>query len=715
MKLLRVAAGVLNQTPLDWSGNLLRVIQAIQQAKAHGVAILCLPEMCLTGYGCEDAFMAPHVQALSLRNLLRVAEETRGMAVAVGLPVTYAGGLFNAVALVVDGQIVGLAAKQHLAGDGLHYEPRWFKRWPAHQSVLLELAQQQVPLGDLIFDVGGCKIGFEICEDAWVGSRPGAGLAQRGVDIILNPSASHFAFGKHEIRRRFVIEGSRAFQVSYVYANLVGNESGRAIYDGDAMIASGGKLLAMGRRFSFADVEVTSALIDVNWTRMLRLQTASFQPQVQMPGTARVVEVPFDLPAAKLVSSANNRTKGSGPATSPAALAALHNVELVAVSCDLAAEDSNCSASSSPMPSQMLGDGYTKEQEFTYAVALGLFDYLRKSRSQGFVISLSGGADSAAVTLLTWFMLYLSAKHLGTDGLLKKLRYVPAVRDALEALPPTAAAIPPPEELARQLAGKMIWTAYQTTANSGPVTRQAAADIAHWVGAQHYVWDVEPLVQLYRQLAESSLGRPLDWQLDDIALQNVQARTRSPSVWMLANLHQALLLSTSNRSEAAVGYATMDGDTSGGLAPVAGIDKNFLRHWLNWLETTGLPELGPLPCVAAINRQQPTAELRPTDQGQTDEGDLMPYDLLDTVERLAIRDKMSPAEVLEHISFQFSQHSPEMLKVWVQRFFVLFSRNQWKRERYAPSFHLDDENLDPKTWCRWPILSGGFAEELKDL
>ena len=73
--------------------------------------------------------------------------------------------------------------------------------------------------------------------------RPGGNLARRGVDLILNPSASHFAFGKHEIRKRFVIEGSRAFDVGYVYANLLGNEAGRAIYDGDAMIAAAGKLL----------------------------------------------------------------------------------------------------------------------------------------------------------------------------------------------------------------------------------------------------------------------------------------------------------------------------------------------------------------------------------------------------------------------------------------------------------------------------------------
>jgi len=57
----------------------------------------------------------------------------------------------------------------------------------------------------------------------------------------------------------------------------------------------------------------------------------------------------------------------------------------------------------------------------------------------------------------------------------------------------------------------------------------------------------------------------------------------------------------------------------------------------------------------------------------------------------------------------------KQLRDWVAKFFRLWSRNQWKRERYAPGFHVDDKNLDPKTWCRFPILSGGFESELADL
>jgi NAD+ synthase (glutamine-hydrolysing) len=93
----------------------------------------------------------------------------------------------------------------------------------------------------------------------------------------------------------------------------------------------------------------------------------------------------------------------------------------------------------------------------------------------------------------------------------------------------------------------------------------------------------------------------------------------------------------------------------------------------------------------------------------------MPYDLLDAVERAAIRDKKMPIDVFERMRARFPRFTPAQLGVWIERFFQLWCRNQWKRERYAPSFHLDDENLDPKTWCRFPILSGSFTRELAAL
>ena len=80
-----------------------------------------------------------------------------------------------------------------------------------------------------------------------------------------------------------------------------------------------------------------------------------------------------------------------------------------------------------------------------------------------------------------------------------------------------------------------------------------------------------------------------------------------------------------------------------------------------------------------------------------------------------IRDRRSPAEVYDVLLLLYPKADPKQLTFWINRFFRLWSRNQWKRERYAPSFPFGDENLDPKTWCRFPILSGGFELELHEL
>jgi NAD+ synthase (glutamine-hydrolysing) len=343
---------------------------------------------------------------------------------------------------------------------------------------------------------------------------------------------------------------------------------------------------------------------------------------------------------------------------------------------------------------------FLQEEEFARALALGLFDYLRKSRSQGFVVSLSGGADSAAITCLCYLMLELGAESIGLEGIKRKLAYIKSLADC---------------NTSAEMANYLISTAYQGTRNSGNVTRTAAREVAKAVNAQFFEFEIDELVEGYKGIVAQAIERPLSWATDDIALQNIQARVRSPSIWLLTNLKNALLLSTSNRSEAAVGYATMDGDTSGGLSPIAGIDKAFLRRWLRWLEKEGLDGRFKIPALSYVNDQQPTAELRPQENKQTDEDDLMPYDLLDSIEEAAIRDKKMPVECLILLRMQYPQYSTAQLKTWITKFFRLWCRNQWKRERYAPSFHLDDKNLDPKTWCRFPILSGGFERELAEL
>ncbi|MFB6375064.1 MAG: NAD(+) synthase, partial [Bradymonadaceae bacterium] len=306
----------------------------------------------------------------------------------------------------------------------------------------------------------------------------------------------------------------------------------------------------------------------------------------------------------------------------------------------------------------------------------------------------------SATAVLSALAVRFAARELGQLGLAEKLGHVDGLDEA---------------EDADDLVARLLTCVYQATRNSSETTRHAAETVAETIGATYHELDVDALVDGYTDSVESAIDRQLTWQDDDITLQNIQARARAPSIWMFANLDDKLLLATSNRSEAAVGYTTMDGDTAGGLSPIAGIDKAFLRRWLVWMRDEGPAGYDPIPELEVVTEQQPTAELRPQEADQTDEGDLMPYELLDAIERAAIRDKHSPLEVFEIMRADFDQFDDAQLVDWIEQFFRRWSRNQWKRERYAPSFHLDDENLDPKTWCRFPILSGGFERELEQL
>ena len=676
MKLLKIAAGVLNQTPLAWEHNKQNIINAIEEAQRQNVSLLCLPELCISGYGCEDAFFAQNTIDQSIASLLDIVRYTNDIAVAVGLPLRFNNRTFDTACLIANKRILGFAVKQYLANNGVHYETRWFQPWNPYVRDEIKIGEFMYPFGDVVFDLSSVRIGFEICEDAWIANRPGRALYERGIDIILNPSASHFAFLKSQTRERFVVDASRAFGVSYVYTNMLGNEAGRIIFDGDAMVASNGELIVSGARLSYEDFVIVPAVVDVEATRLTQVQNRG--NLALSYANLRITER-FDWPdIAPVIQQAELEAWERG--------------------------------------------GYLKEEEFARAVALGLFDYLRKSRSQGYVLSLSGGADSSAIAALVFLMIRMAVENIGIEGVKKKLGYIKALQDC---------------KTSEEIIGKLLTVMYQGTENSSDDTFNSAKILADDIGATFMNININGLVETYRGLIEEQLGRKLSWDTDDVALQNIQARVRAPSIWMLANLNNALLLTTSNRSEAAVGYATMDGDTAGSISPITGIDKHFLRGWLRWLETVGLnvrnewtpaDRTGAVPDsttsdqlikvsgLNAVNNLQPTAELRPLDKKQTDEDDLMPYDVLNSIEEVAIRDKQSPVEVLKLVEVRYAgQHDRDKLLIWVERFFKLWSRNQWKRERYAPSFHLDDHNLDPRSWMRFPILSGGFEKELTDM
>jgi len=585
---MKAAACALNQTPLDWHGNLGRILNALQEARENGAEIILFPELCLSGYGCEDYFFMPWIYEKAKELLFAaIVPASEGLTIAVGIPWQLQGKNYNTLAICHNGKLLGLYAKQILASRGVFYENRWFHAWKGNTKVDIPELPGTI-FGDFTLEINGLNIGFEICEDGWhPEDRPAVTGAARKADLILNASASNFARGKLSERHHVVESLNGRHQAWYLYANLLGNESGNLIFDGEIILGKAGKVLHSTPILSMAE-----------WK----------------------VEV-FEL-------SENHPWPGASPAASDF-------------------------------------------EEFTAAASLGLKDYLRKSGSKGFTLSLSGGADSAACAVLVSEMLRRGIKELGEETLSRQLGTSVKIEN-------------------------LLCCVYQASSNSGQITRNAAKQLAEALGAEFHVWEIARLIEQYSALIETSLGRNLSWEKDDLALQNIQARSRTPGVWMLANLRNHLLITTGNRSEADVGYCTMDGDTAGSLAPIAGVSKHFIRQWLVWAK-----EELQLPTLDLIIHQEPTAELRPGKQ--TDEGDLMPYDLLEQIEILFLKEKLSPGEILDSLVAS-RMESREFLEQNIRKFLNLWKRSQWKRERMAPSFHLDRFNIIPRSMGRFPVF-----------
>jgi NAD+ synthase (glutamine-hydrolysing) len=257
--------------------------------------------------------------------------------------------------------------------------------------------------------------------------------------LFSTPQASHFAFAKQEVREQFVVEGSRAFGAAYVYANLLGNEAGRAIYDGGGLIASAGKIVAEGQRFSFQETTLVHKSVDIERNRLLQARTVSRKIDVQ--GLSEI-ELPFEWPEV-------TRQDGQDPLP--------------------------------PM---------SKDEEFTRAMALAYFDYLRKSWSNGFVVSLSGGADSAAVSSFVKIMLDLALSELGEEGVRERLPHLDLPKNTQDWMK------------------ILLFCAYQGTKNSGETTRNAACSVAKALGCDYAEWEVDEIVEGYESTIESVLETP---------------------------------------------------------------------------------------------------------------------------------------------------------------------------------------------------------------
>ncbi len=667
-----VAAASLNQTVGDWTGNRMRILAAIERARERGARLLLLPEMCIPGYSLGDRLMMRGTLQRSWQVLEEILPETMGMVVLVGLPLRHRDVLYNVVAVCANGALVGLVPKENLATGDVQYENRWFSGWPRGLvETFYAGAHGDVPIGALLFEAAGLgRFAVEVCEDGWKGIRPGSIAALAGAHLVANPSASWFVLGKHAVRRRMVEQISREDKVVYLYSSLLGCDATRLVFDGSVFVAQDGAILSEGRRFLFdEDIELVDRVVDLAGLQRARMEEGSWRQQVaslqreDFGGLPLLVRIPGSF-----------HTPKAPPAAEPYWLSGTEPVP-VDPSVDWLVERGLIAPpTSTDLP----------YLELELALALGLREYWAKCGIPGFTLALSGGRDSGMVALLVHRMFRYHWPELDDEALRARI-------------------------------SEHFATAYLATENSGSATRGAARELAEALGAKHHEVVIQDALDTHLRLFETMTGRALSWtrEADDIPLQNVQARLRGSLIWMLANVNGHLLLATSNKSEAAVGYTTMDGDTSGGLAPIADVPKSMVSAWLHWAA-----RFHALPSAAQVCAIPATAELRPPSEAQTDEDDLMPFAVLDRLMYNFVQLGHGPLECFRSLwpaveSLYDSQ--PRRFAAHVRKFVRLFCRAQWKRERFAISYRVTAFDLDPKTGFRFPPVQAPFTEELAEL
>ncbi len=266
------------------------------------------------------------------------------------------------------------------------------------------------------------------------------------------------------------------------------------------------------------------------------------------------------------------------------------------------------------------------------ALVMGLRDYFRKNGLQRAVLGLSGGIDSALVATL-------AADALGPEN----------------------------------VHGLLMPSQYSTDHSV-----KDAEDLAHNLGLSYHIVPIRPLFDQFRE----SLKPLFEGRDEDVTEENLQARIRGTLVMSYANKFGALALNTTNRSEAAMGYGTLYGDSCGSLAVIADLYKTEVYQLSEWInrDTERIP-------VNSITKA-PSAELRP---GQKDSDSLPDYSVLDAVLNLYLDEALSEDEIVEQ----------GYDRALVQRVIRLTARNEWKRLQFAPQLKVSPMSFGLDR--RWPI------------
>ncbi|KAI0144661.1 NAD+ synthase [Xylariaceae sp. FL1272] len=683
MSFLTVAAATLPSIPLDFQGNRDRVLESIRIAKEKGATLRTGPELEIPGYGCLDHHLEGDTFAHSWEVLAEIIsnEVCQDMLLDIGMGCRHRNVRYNCRVLCTFRKILFIRPKMALANDGLYREARHFTAWPKHkqtetyylESVIERVTgQHTVPIGDAILSTRDTSIGCETCEEMFTPQNPSVEMSLNGCEIILNSSASHAELRKLRTRLDLISNSTRKTGGCYVYANATGVDGeARMMFDGSSMVLLNGKVLEQGNQFSLEPVEVITATIDIEEIRSFR---SSISRNVQAAAQADYPRVEFDV---RLSRSAEDIF--------------LSRHLQISVAKELHILD--------PMP------------EIWKSTAVYLWQYLVRTHSPGFFLSLSGGLDSSTVALFVYGMakVVLGAIEAGSKATLEDLRKVTGVTD----LVPTT-----PEEIVNLL----LTTCYMGTVNSSDETSGRAKRLSEKLGAYHMGITIDSAVQANLGIIQNALKFEPKYSVEggtraeNLALQNIQARSRLVAQYSLAQLATTarqtpragaalLVLTSGNVDEALRGYFTKYDASSGDIAPLGSISKNDAKLFQRWAI-----DAWDLPIMKEFLEATPTAELLPLSAGvQDDESESemgLTYTELSVFGILRKVDKLGPWSCYLHLLGVWKDRnlSPTQIAEKVMRFFRNYALNRHKATVLTPSIHMSAYNPDDNRHDLRPFL-----------
>ena len=278
---LKVAAITPNVRVADVEFNCNEICKCIDEAAGKKVKLMVFPELCITGYTCQDLFFQDRLLQAAKEALLKTAKHSKGVdaLIFVGLPLAVDGKLYNVAAALCDGEILGIVPKTYLPNYNEFYEARHFHSGKELDATIQIDGKNVRVSKDILFicnEMPALMIASELCEDLWVPNPPSTAHCMAGATVIANLSASDEIIGKSSYRRNLVSAQSARLVCAYLYASAGPGESTQdVVYSGHNIIAENGNVLCESERFS---ENMTISEIDLEYLEAERRRMTTYKP-----------------------------------------------------------------------------------------------------------------------------------------------------------------------------------------------------------------------------------------------------------------------------------------------------------------------------------------------------------------------------------------------------------------------------------------------------